>query len=43
MSADTAAYPGTMCPKFAAPQQREKFPTNQTFDRENSSTMGTGI
>jgi hypothetical protein len=38
---DDAAYPGTMCPKFAASRQHEKFPANQTFDGEYGSGLGT--
>jgi len=37
------AYPGTLCSKFAAPRQHEKFPLNQRFEDEIGSAMGTGI
>src|ERR1700755_659832 len=30
-----------MCPKFAAPRQRQMFPIYRTFDRKFGSTGGT--
>src|SRR5947207_1040040 len=35
------AYPGTMCPKFDAPQQYEKFQSTQTHQGEFCSGPGT--
>ena len=38
---DDAAYSATMCSKFAASRQHEKFPANQTFDVGLGSRAGT--
>jgi hypothetical protein len=40
---DDVAYSATLCSKFAAPRQHEKFLKTQTFDHKIGSGLGTGM